>query len=107
GGLMASQDFAELASLLADEFTVYVPDRRGRGLSGPHGHNYNLQREVEDLQALLEKTNAHYVFGLSSGAVLSLQAALQLPQIHKLAVFEPPLPLAGQKSTWDWVSQYD
>jgi pimeloyl-ACP methyl ester carboxylesterase len=33
GGVMASQNFMSLAELLANEFTVYIPDRRGRGLS--------------------------------------------------------------------------
>ena len=35
GGMMAAQNFMRLAELLSDSFTVYVPDRRGRGSSGP------------------------------------------------------------------------
>src|SRR5262249_10314743 len=65
GGLMASQNFRTLAACLADQFTVFVPDRRGRGLSGPFGPDYGLAREVEDLQALLQLSGAHNVFGLS------------------------------------------
>ncbi|MEU1641010.1 alpha/beta hydrolase, partial [Nonomuraea sp. NPDC005701] len=34
GGMQASQHFTKLAAALSTEFTVYVPDRRGRGLSG-------------------------------------------------------------------------
>ena len=53
----------KLGTLLSDTFTVYIPDRRGRGLSGPIGDNYSIEREDEDLEVLLNKTGAHYVFG--------------------------------------------
>ena len=58
GGISSSQYFMKLAMALSDDFTVYIPDRRGRGLSGPFGDNYSLQREVEDLEALIKKTDA-------------------------------------------------
>src|SRR5674536_392631 len=37
GGASASQSYMKLGALLSDTFTVYIPDRRGRGLSGPFG----------------------------------------------------------------------
>lgn len=92
-GASASQHFMKLGATLSDAFTVYIPDRRGRGLSGPFGDNYGLQKEVEDLDALLGKTATHSVFGLSSGALIALQAALNLPSIHKAALYEPPLDI--------------
>ncbi len=36
-------------------------------------------------------TGARYVFGLSAGAVIALEAALRIPSIAKLALYEPPL----------------
>jgi pimeloyl-ACP methyl ester carboxylesterase len=36
----ASQHVMKLGFALSDAFTVYIPDRRGRGLSGPFGDNY-------------------------------------------------------------------
>lgn len=93
GGLQAAQNFMLLATALSNEFTVYVPDRRGRGLSGPPGENYCIRKEVEDLDAILGKTGARQVFGLSSGAVISLYAALRLPAIRKVALYEPPLAI--------------
>jgi len=95
GTMGTAHNFMQLAEALADNFTVYVPDRRGRGLSGPTGNQYNIQKEVEDLEATLAKTGTHYVFGLSSGAIISLQTALTLPTIHKLVIFEPPLFVNG------------
>ncbi len=91
GGMAASQHLMKLGEELSDDFTVYIPDRRGRGLSGPFGDDYSIQREVDDLDAILNKTGAHYVFGLSSGALITLQAACNLPDIHKIALYEPPL----------------
>lgn len=95
GTMGTAQNFMQLAALLAGDFTVYVPDRRGRGSSGPGGSDYGTSKDVEDLDALLTKTGAHYVFGLSSGAIISLQAALTLTAIHKVIIFEPPLFING------------
>jgi len=91
GGANASQHFMTLGIALSDVFTVYIPDRRGRGLSGSFGENYSMQKEVEDLDAIIKKTGAHNAFGLSSGALILLEAALQLPSLHKAALYEPPL----------------
>ena len=95
GGANASQHFMKLGEFLSDSFTVYIPDRRGRGLSGPFGDNYNMEREIEDLKAITTKTRTHYIFGLSSGALITLQAALKLPTIEKVALYEPPLDIDG------------
>ena len=76
GGINASQHIMKLGTLLSDEFTVYIPDRRGRGMSGPIGDNYSIQKEDEDLDALLKKTGAHYVFGTADGALFALHAAI-------------------------------
>jgi pimeloyl-ACP methyl ester carboxylesterase len=96
GGLQSSRSFTSLGAALGDTFTVYIPDRRGRGLSGPVGDSYAMRTEVDDLDALLETTGSHNVFGLSSGALITLQAALTLPAIHKIALYEPPLEIGGR-----------
>jgi pimeloyl-ACP methyl ester carboxylesterase len=106
GAMESAQSHMQLAEALADTFTVYVPDRRGRGLSGPYGKDYSIQKDVEDLDALLTKTGAHHVFGVSSGGLISLQAALTLPAIHKAALYEPALIMNGSAST-AWLTRYD
>ncbi len=93
GGMGASQNLMKLAESLSNQFTVYIPDRRGRGLSGPFDDDYSIRKEVEDLNAILNMTNAPYLFGLSSGALILLRAALTLPTIHKIALYEPPLSI--------------
>ena len=90
GGAKGSQSLMQLGMALSDDFTVYIPDRRGRGLSGPFGDNYGLQREVEDMDALLKKTGALYVFGTATGGIIALQSALYLTAIHKAVLYEPP-----------------
>ena len=95
GGVNASQHLMKLGTALSNEFTVYIPDRRGRGMSGPAGNNYSIKREDEDLDALLKKTGAHYVFGTADGALFALHAAISNSYIHKIAAYEP-LIFAGQ-----------
>ncbi len=93
GALTSSLRLMKLGHALSDTFTVYIPDRRGRGLSGKFGDNYSMQREIEDLDALLDNTGTHNVFGHSAGALISLRAALALPAIRKAAFYEPPLDI--------------
>ena len=106
GSNVSGQDFTQLAEGLADVFTVYLPDRRGRGLSGPFGNNYSMQKEVEDLDALLTRTGARKVFGVSAGGLICLQAALILPAIQQMALYEPALLLDGTTHT-AWLKRYD
>ena len=80
----------QLAELLSQYFTVFTYDRRGRGESGDTAP-YALEREVEDIAALLsEAGGAAFVWGMSSGAVLALEAANRLSGITKLALYEAP-----------------
>lgn len=109
GGINASQHMMKLGTLLSDEFTVYIPDRRGRGMSGPIGDNYSIEREDEDLDALLKKTGAHYVFGTADGALFALHAAISNHDIHKIAAYEP-LIFFGQPELEDFkkvIEHYD
>ncbi|MEV6158989.1 alpha/beta hydrolase [Nonomuraea sp. NPDC052129] len=72
-----------------------MPDRRGRGLSGPNGADFSLKREVEDLQALIATTGASQIFGLSSGALVVLRTDLVTPALDRVALYEPPLSIGG------------
>lgn len=89
-----------LATALASDFTVYGYDRRGRGDSGDTGP-YAVQREVEDLAALIDRVGGRsYLFGLSSGAILAAYAAAEGLPLDGLALFEPPFqtgPHGGPK----------
>jgi pimeloyl-ACP methyl ester carboxylesterase len=80
----------QLAALLAQHFTVFHYDRRGRGESSDT-QPYAIEREIEDLEALIhEAGGSAFVFGMSSGGVLALDAAARGLAITKLALYEPP-----------------
>lgn len=82
---------AQLAELLAQKFTVYHYDRRGRGDSGDT-LPYAIDREIEDVDALMKDAGGSaFLFGMSSGALLALHAASHGLAVKKLALYEPPL----------------
>jgi len=81
---------AQLASLLGERFSVYHYDRRGRGDSGD-AETYSPEREIEDLQAIIEEAGGQAsVFGNSCGGVLVLDAAASGLAIERLALYEAP-----------------
>ena len=99
GAMESAQSHILLARALSDTFTVYLPDRRSRTLGFPFVKDYNIQKEVEDLDALLTKTDSHDVFGVSSGAIVCLRAASVLDRIRKAGIYEPPLFLSEPAAT--------
>jgi pimeloyl-ACP methyl ester carboxylesterase len=81
---------AELAERLAEGFTVHTYDRRGRGDSG-FTEPYAVEREIEDLQAVIEAAGGSaHLFGHSSGGALALETAARSISVTKLAVYEAP-----------------
>jgi pimeloyl-ACP methyl ester carboxylesterase len=100
---------APLAEALKSQLTVLNYDRRGRGASGDT-QPYAVEREVEDLDALIREVGgAAHVFGYSSGANLTLEGAASGLNITKLALYEaafivsdgvprPPKDMVGQLS---------
>lgn len=93
GGALSQREGGKpLAGALADRFTVYTYDRRGRGDSGDT-KPYAVAREIEDLGAVIEQAGGQaYVYGASSGAALALQSTAQLgpTRVSRLAVFDTP-----------------
>ncbi|HEY0628873.1 MAG TPA: alpha/beta hydrolase [Sphingomicrobium sp.] len=103
GGALSDRSGSEpFAKLLADRFTVYSFDRRGRGDSGDT-KPYAVQREIEDIEALIDEAGGSaHVAGFSSGAALALEAAAALGgKVRKLAIYEPPYDEAeGAADKW-------
>jgi pimeloyl-ACP methyl ester carboxylesterase len=85
------QGMVELANLLSQHFTVIHYDRRGRGDS-TDTQPYALEREIEDIEALIDDAGGSAsLYGISSGAVLAMEAAIALPKkVRKLAMYEVP-----------------
>ena len=81
-----------LVPKLAEHFTVYIYDRRGRSESSDV-QPYAVAREIEDLEALLDQAGGSgYLYGVSSGGALALQAAAKLgpTRVTKLAIYDAP-----------------
>ncbi len=90
GALSTRATGAALAPLLDGDFTLYRYDRRGRGDSSDTGSS-TPEDEVQDLAAMVAATGeAPFVFGQSSGAALSLEAAASGVPVRGLVVNEPP-----------------
>src|SRR5947209_16423347 len=91
GAMTRRTDWSSLAAHLAPYFSVFTYDRRGRGESGDT-HPYAVEREIEDIDAIItEADGSAFIFGHSSGAILALDATLQLGEkIKKLAMYEAP-----------------
>jgi len=101
GSMESARSHTLLAQALAGEFTVYLPDRRGRGMSGPHQPGHGVRTEVEDLQAVLAESGAQLAFGVSAGGLIVLEAARTLTDLRKIAVYEPALvPDAAPHTAW-------
>jgi pimeloyl-ACP methyl ester carboxylesterase len=91
----------KLAEELADRFTVYTYDRRGRGESGDT-QPFAVEREVEDIAALIEAAGGSArVYGISSGAALALEAANQGLPIERLALYEIPFVVDNTREPMD------
>lgn len=75
GGLDDGSENVPLGAWLASTFTVVNYRRRGRGDSGDVAP-YAVQREVEDLAAVIDAVGGRaHVFGASTGGALALEAA--------------------------------
>ena len=87
----------ELATQLAQHFTVFTYDRRGRGESGDTAP-YTVEREIDDLRAVAsEAEEAPYVLGISSGGALILQAVASGVGVKEIALYEPPYLADGNR----------
>jgi pimeloyl-ACP methyl ester carboxylesterase len=82
------QYWKPLLPAFTDDYTVVLPDRRGRGDSGDHDA-YSIDREVEDVCAVVDAVDGEpAVFGHSFGGLQAIEAARVAP-VAKVAAYEP------------------
>jgi pimeloyl-ACP methyl ester carboxylesterase len=99
----------ELANLLAERCTVINYDRRGRGDS-TEVKPFALQREIEDIQALIDAEGGPVaLWGISSGGALALRAAGAGIGVERLSVYEVPFMVdpAAKRPTPDYGERLD
>ena len=91
GGTGDRKRWLPLFPFFAQHFTVCAMDRRGHGESEA-GSNYSLQKEFEDVVAVVNALPGPvFVLGHSYGGVCALEAAFRTKKIAKLVLYEPPL----------------
>lgn len=96
GGLDDGSENLPLGERLAETFAVTVYRRRGRGDSGDTPP-YAVQREIEDLGAVIEATGGPaHLFGASSGGALALEAAAAGLPVASVAVHEVPYQVGDE-----------
>jgi pimeloyl-ACP methyl ester carboxylesterase len=94
---------AGLAQVLAPYYRAVTYDRRGRGESGDESAGYSVDREMEDLRAVIGYLGGTAsLVGHSSGAVLALEAAVRRLCVDKVAAYEPPFIPEGSRPRPAW-----
>jgi pimeloyl-ACP methyl ester carboxylesterase len=95
GSVSTHTDWMPVARLLAASLTCFVMDRRGRAKSGEGIGPYSIEREYEDITAMLAAAGPDTALvGHSFGAICSLGAAMRHP-VTRLVLYEPPFPTGG------------
>jgi pimeloyl-ACP methyl ester carboxylesterase len=75
---------------LAERFRLHLMDRRGRGLSAAEAAGYALEREAEDIRALVGAIGEPTLLLVHSyGATCGLAAAVDCPGIARTLAYEP------------------
>jgi pimeloyl-ACP methyl ester carboxylesterase len=79
-----------VAHAIAGDRLAVAYDRRGRGASTNEDTGFAVERELEDLAALIEVVGGTAgLFGHSSGGILAIEAAMRGMPIERLVVYEP------------------
>jgi pimeloyl-ACP methyl ester carboxylesterase len=98
-GALCSRNFGPMpgyAAKLADQYTVYWYDRRGRGESGDT-LPFTIEKEIDDLAAILDAAGGSaFVMGTSSGGAITLQGAVRGLGIRKMILYEAPYVPVGK-----------
>ncbi len=98
GSGASGESLGPLVAQLAADYSVVVPDRRGRGASGD-GDDYSLDREIEDLQAIVDSVDGEpVVVAHSFGGLVALAAAPTL-DISRLVLYEPAVTVGESPDT--------
>ena len=90
GVITSGADWTFVEPFLSDRFTVVAMDRRGRGASGD-GPEYSMEREADDVLAVLAAVRAEMLVGHSYGGLCSTLVAQRTDRLRRLVLYEPPI----------------
>lgn len=104
--LNATLTWFAVQAKLAEQFTVYAMDRRGRAPSGD-GKEYALSLEADDIVSVVEAIGEPVIIVAHSyGALATVEALPRLQQVTKLILYEPP-GLVPEKAESDVVAKLE
>jgi pimeloyl-ACP methyl ester carboxylesterase len=84
--------WAAVAAGLEARFRLHLMDRRGRGGSGD-ADVYSIEQEGRDVVAVAQQAAGPVsLLGHSYGGLCCIEAAMRLPGLHRLVLYEPPVP---------------
>jgi len=106
GVLSMAADYDAFARALAEHCAVHTIERRGRGVSGPQGHDYSIEKECEDVLAVKASTGARWLVGHSYGGLVALEVARNNSDFTKIALYEPGVSINGAMPT-SWMPGYE
>lgn len=91
----------KMVPLLADAFTVYAMDRRGRGASGD-GATYSIESEFDDVAAAVDALPGPvHLYGHSFGGTCAVEAAVRTRNLDRLVIYEGGPKPPGLRLTSD------
>ncbi|HSJ87979.1 MAG TPA: alpha/beta hydrolase [Anaerolineales bacterium] len=94
GSTLRWQTFGEFIPTLEEKWHIYACDLRGHGKSGRATSGYRIADFVPDTVAFIERFVGQptIVLGYSTGAMVTLGVAAQLPRlIRSIVLLDPPL----------------
>ena len=90
GAVLHPDAYTKLSKILGQSFAVHVVHRRGRGLSGPQGRDYSIEKECDDVISVLGATQSNRLFGHSFGALLAVETARRAPLgLDRVIAYDP------------------
>jgi pimeloyl-ACP methyl ester carboxylesterase len=105
GAGSARWSFDLVRPLLAERFTVWALDRRGRGDSGD-GDSYSIEREFDDVATVVREAGpGALLFGHSYGGLVAVGAAAQLGDLPRLVLYEGPI--GGVLADEAWTARFE
>ena len=90
GSYSVQENWFEFARLLADAYTVYVYDRRGRGKSLDDDNPFSFEMEVNDLAAIVHLAGDPVsIIAHSYGGAIALSYVLRVSFKGRIVFYEP------------------
>ncbi len=91
---------------LDDRFKTWSVDRRGRADSSDDTLPYAIEREFDDVAAVVREAGpGALLFGHSYGALVAAGAAARLGDLPRLALYEPPM--GGVLADEGWIDRFE